>query len=112
MPGAVKRGDNAVLQCRFDLEGDSLYSVKWYKGRREFFRYTPKENPPVRTFNAPGVQINVSPICSVTELLVLLLLLPGPGGKREVGECMLLFVDLVPCGGGCCKLLNVFICAM
>lgn len=60
MPNAVKRGENAVLQCRYDLEGDSLYSVKWYKGRREFFRYTPKENPPVRTFTALGVQINVS----------------------------------------------------
>lgn len=62
MPGAVKRGTNVVLQCRYDLEGDSLYSVKWYKGRREFFHYTPKEIPPVRTFPAQGVQINVSPI--------------------------------------------------
>lgn len=61
MPSAVKRGENAILQCRYDLEGDSLYSVKWYKGGREFFRFTPKENPPVRTFTALGVQINVSP---------------------------------------------------
>lgn len=61
MPNAVKRGDNVTVECRFDMEGDSLYSVKWYKRRREFFRYTPKEIPPGRIFPVAGVQINVSP---------------------------------------------------
>ena len=49
IPNAVKRGDNAILQCRYDLEGDSICSVNWDKGRWELFRYTPKENPSVRT---------------------------------------------------------------
>jgi len=63
VPTAVRRGDNALLLCRYDMEGDSLYSVKWYKGRREFYRYTPKENPAMKIFPVYGISINVSRIC-------------------------------------------------
>jgi hypothetical protein len=42
------------------MEGDSLYSVKWYKGRREFYRYSPKETPPMKAFPMPGVHVVVS----------------------------------------------------
>lgn len=42
------------------MEGDSLYSVKWYKGRREFYRYSPKENPAMKTFPIAGVHVVVS----------------------------------------------------
>jgi len=34
--------------------------VKWYKGRREFYRYTPKETPPMKVFHFPGVKVRVS----------------------------------------------------
>ncbi|KAI9575922.1 hypothetical protein GQX74_011723 [Glossina fuscipes] len=50
IPQAVKRGSNALLTCNYDMENDTLYSVKWYKGRREFYRYTPKENPAMKVF--------------------------------------------------------------
>ncbi|KAM7353809.1 beaten path Ic [Cochliomyia hominivorax] len=50
IPQAVKRGSNAMLTCNYDMENDTLYSVKWYKGRREFYRYTPKENPAMKVF--------------------------------------------------------------
>lgn len=50
IPSAVKRGDNALLICNYDIENDTLYTVKWYKGRREFYRYTPKENPAGKIF--------------------------------------------------------------
>lgn len=29
VPGAVHSGSSLFLHCDFDLEGDSLYSVKW-----------------------------------------------------------------------------------
>lgn len=60
MPHAVRRGEKAVLKCSYDIEDDSLYSVKWYKGRREFYRYTPKETPPMKVFHFPGVKVRVS----------------------------------------------------
>ncbi|XP_039283903.1 cell adhesion molecule 2 [Nilaparvata lugens] len=50
VPIAVTRGDNARLRCHFDLEGDQLYSVKWYFGPREFYRYTPREKPAIKMF--------------------------------------------------------------
>lgn len=56
----MKKGDNANLACSYDMEGDSLYSVKWYKGRREFYRYTPKENPSMKVFHQTGITVDVS----------------------------------------------------
>lgn len=32
VPSAVRKSDTVVLHCYYDMEGDSLYSVKWYKG--------------------------------------------------------------------------------
>ncbi|KAL9693659.1 hypothetical protein quinque_012944 [Culex quinquefasciatus] len=55
VPQAVRRGDNAMLYCHYDMDGENLYSVKWYKGRREFYRYTPKENPAMKVFPVAGV---------------------------------------------------------
>ncbi|XP_028895537.2 uncharacterized protein Cadm2_1 [Zeugodacus cucurbitae] len=58
IPQAVKRGSNALLTCNYDMENDTLYSVKWYKGRREFYRYTPKENPAMKVFPmAAGINV-------------------------------------------------------
>lgn len=60
IPTAVKRGDNALLICNYDMEGDSLYSVKWYKGKREFYRYTPKdEQQSIKTFPVAGINVEV-----------------------------------------------------
>jgi len=61
VPVAVSPGDTVTLQCSYDLEGDELYTVKWYKGRQEFFRYVPKELPHTRVFPLPGVNVDVSP---------------------------------------------------
>ena len=38
VPSYAIQGKQAVLECPYDLEGSSLYSVKWYKNGREFFR--------------------------------------------------------------------------
>ena len=37
-----------------------LYSVKWYKGRHEFYRYMPGNQPKIKTFPVKGMKINVS----------------------------------------------------
>lgn len=69
VPTAIRRGETATLFCHFDLEGDSLYSVKWYKGRREFYRYTPKEDPALKIFPILGLEVEVSKldVCSSSE---------------------------------------------
>ncbi|XP_071439713.1 uncharacterized protein [Hetaerina americana] len=58
MPPAIKRDSTTLIVCHYDLEGDSLYTVKWYKGGREFFRYTPKEDPPIKIFPIHGLHLD------------------------------------------------------
>lgn len=65
MPPFVRAGDTAVLRCKYDLGTDPLYQVKWYKGSKEFYRYTPKESPSTKSFPLVGIQIDVSPTCCV-----------------------------------------------
>lgn len=62
IPIAVKLGEIVTLRCTYNLEGDDLYSVKWYKGRQEFFRYVAKEDPPIKVFPLPGMDVDVSVI--------------------------------------------------
>ncbi|XP_038210822.1 uncharacterized protein LOC119831500 [Zerene cesonia] len=60
-PSAVKLGDTVLLGCKWALEGnETLYSVKWYRGRQEFFSYLPKEYPFTRIFAQPGIDVDVS----------------------------------------------------
>ncbi|CAK1603863.1 unnamed protein product [Parnassius mnemosyne] len=60
-PSAVRLGDTVLLGCKWTLEGnETLYSVKWYRGRQEFFSYLPKEYPYTRIFAQPGIDVDVS----------------------------------------------------
>ncbi|XP_063906104.1 uncharacterized protein LOC135124812 [Zophobas morio] len=60
IPPAVKIMDTVTLQCRYDLQGEQLYTVKWYKGQKEFFRYIPKELPSTQVFPLPGINVDLS----------------------------------------------------
>jgi len=66
VPQYVVRGQNVLLECNFNLDGETLYSVKWYKDGNEFYRYLPNEKPPVQTFVHPGVTavVSISSTCS------------------------------------------------
>ncbi|KPJ15901.1 hypothetical protein RR48_09947 [Papilio machaon] len=58
-PSAVRLGDTVLLGCKWTLEGnETLYSVKWYRGRQEFFSYLPKEYPYTRLFAQPGINVD------------------------------------------------------
>uniref|UniRef100_A0A336LJ37 CSON004135 protein n=1 Tax=Culicoides sonorensis TaxID=179676 RepID=A0A336LJ37_CULSO len=58
IPRAVERGEDAHFVCRYSLDSDQqLYAVKWYKGRREFYRFQPNEIPPIKTFEIPGISV-------------------------------------------------------
>lgn len=60
IPNYVIKGATAQLECLYDLDGEALYSVKWYKDGNEFYRYVPRDNPPAQTFRLPGVAVDVS----------------------------------------------------
>ncbi|XP_022257303.1 uncharacterized protein LOC111089319 [Limulus polyphemus] len=58
VPESVQSKQEVRLGCMFDLEKDSLYSVKWYKDDLEFFRYVPKEDPQRQFFPLDGINID------------------------------------------------------
>lgn len=62
VPSYTVRDNPARLECLYDLDGESLYSVKWYKDGNEFYRYVPRDMPPAQLFPLPGVSVNVSVI--------------------------------------------------
>ncbi|XP_050515204.1 uncharacterized protein LOC126890370 [Diabrotica virgifera virgifera] len=57
-PNVVQRFNHSTLHCSYDLEKDILYSVKWYRGRYEFYRYTPSEYPNIKTFAVKGINVD------------------------------------------------------
>ncbi|KAJ2946920.1 hypothetical protein O0L34_g16261 [Tuta absoluta] len=61
VPTAVLVGETVTLECSWQLEDEeALYSVKWYRGREEFYRYIPKELPHTRVFPLPGIEVDIS----------------------------------------------------
>ncbi|CAH0407812.1 unnamed protein product [Chilo suppressalis] len=61
VPEAVGLGATATLGCRWSLDtGETLYTVKWYHGAQEFFRFVPKELPNTRVFSQTGISVDVS----------------------------------------------------
>ena len=60
VPEWAVRGGEVMLTCQFDLAQDRLYSVKWYKAGREFYRYVPAEKPAKQAFPFKGVAVDVS----------------------------------------------------
>ncbi|RZC36537.1 hypothetical protein BDFB_013504, partial [Asbolus verrucosus] len=59
-PKIVERSHQATLRCSYDLEGASLYYVKWYRGIKEFYRYTLTEHPPTKVFPTAGINVDVN----------------------------------------------------
>ncbi|VVD02711.1 unnamed protein product [Leptidea sinapis] len=61
VPEAVGVGSSATLGCRWALDtGEALYTVKWYHGAQEFFRFVPKEMPNTRVFSQTGISVDIS----------------------------------------------------
>ncbi|KAH8282161.1 hypothetical protein KR054_005841 [Drosophila jambulina] len=59
IPNHIMRLKSATLGCRYALDGESLYSVKWYKDGHEIYRYVPRDKPPGQAFPLPGVNIDL-----------------------------------------------------
>ncbi|KAM3959940.1 uncharacterized protein ACR2FA_005960 [Aphomia sociella] len=59
-PPTVIRGGTAALICFRDMQGAPLYTVKWYRGNHEFYRFTPLEEPNNRVFGLPGIFVDMN----------------------------------------------------
>lgn len=57
---ADPRWEKVILKCEYDLGGEDLYSVKWYKDGAEFFRFMPGSRPPGRNFSVDGIYVDVN----------------------------------------------------
>ncbi|XP_018326073.1 uncharacterized protein LOC108737623 [Agrilus planipennis] len=57
-PPIVEKGNSVTIQCNYDLEGELLYIVKWYRGQREFYRYVPQSRPTTMKFPFNGLDID------------------------------------------------------
>ncbi|XP_074033989.1 uncharacterized protein [Leptinotarsa decemlineata] len=86
IPLAARIMDTVELQCQYDLEGEPLYTVKWYKGSKEFYRYIPKELPNIQVFPLPGISIDLNK-SSATLVVLKNMQLEGTGRyKCEVSS--------------------------
>lgn len=61
VPKSVLNGSSVDLVCDFDLEGETLYSVRWYKNHDEFYRFLPSNFPDsAETLGMKGNDVDVS----------------------------------------------------
>ncbi|XP_050674188.1 uncharacterized protein LOC126971805 [Leptidea sinapis] len=58
IPEATERGKPVAIKCMYDLENEDLYQVKWYRGDREFYRYSPRDVPPSKVFPIHGIEVD------------------------------------------------------
>ncbi|XP_034238623.1 uncharacterized protein LOC117643692 isoform X1 [Thrips palmi] len=60
VPSHVAAHSPAHLVCHQDLEGSALYTVKWFKNGREFFRFAPfVVGNPKKYFDTAGVDVDM-----------------------------------------------------
>ncbi|KAL3283077.1 hypothetical protein HHI36_006234 [Cryptolaemus montrouzieri] len=50
--------EDMEFYCEFDMGGEELYAVKWYKDDYEFFRYIPGRDPSLVEFHVMGVHVD------------------------------------------------------
>ncbi|XP_021963894.1 cell adhesion molecule 2 isoform X2 [Folsomia candida] len=110
IPSHTIRGQPVRLECHYDLEGEALYSVKWYKDQHEFFRFIVADNPPAQVVNLTGVNVDL-PNSSDNTVTLKSVDLTGSGVYRcevsgeaptfqTVGEsAQMIVVDLPDSGG-------------
>ncbi|XP_069188533.1 nephrin [Procambarus clarkii] len=58
VPRYLVVGQKATLRCHLALEGEVLYSLKWWKDGKQFYQYIPQNKPPAVVFTVPGITIN------------------------------------------------------
>ena len=60
IPQYATAGRDITLHCRYTLQGEDLFAVKWYRNTEEFYIYKTKPKPRGLIFNAAGIDVDVS----------------------------------------------------
>ncbi|CAF4848820.1 unnamed protein product [Pieris macdunnoughi] len=58
VPSHAVESGSVLLQCQYDLEGEMLYSLNWYKDGIEFYKYVPSNNVQYNFFPQIGVNVD------------------------------------------------------
>lgn len=58
VPPVLLRGETASLQCEYELGGDRLYSVQWYKDDDEIYRFVPRAGMQKHSYLVDGVHVD------------------------------------------------------
>ncbi|XP_064105967.1 uncharacterized protein LOC135215337 [Macrobrachium nipponense] len=58
VPSTAFSGDKVRLTCSFDLHGDELYSLTWWKDEKMFFNFVPKNARPKNVYQTPGITVD------------------------------------------------------
>ncbi|XP_069164723.1 uncharacterized protein [Procambarus clarkii] len=58
VPETVEAGGEGDLECSWEEDSDNVYSIKWYQGAHEFYRYTPTAAHPVQIFDPPTLDVD------------------------------------------------------
>ncbi|XP_047739235.1 uncharacterized protein LOC125178759 [Hyalella azteca] len=91
VPAVVTAGQAVVLECRYEEEGDKLYTLKWWRGDDQFYQLVP---PKRSYYHASGVSVNMS----ATEHL-------NPYGSKGLERVMLEPVSLDAAGVYKCEVM-------
>jgi len=58
----AETGSDLSLVCDYEMGGDTLHSLKWYRDDNEFYRYEPLKDPEIRIYPLEGLTVdNLSP---------------------------------------------------
>ena len=68
VPPIIEVGKDGLLRCEWNLDGETLYSVKWYQGLKEIYRYTPSKQQPIQIFSNDFLQVDVCIVYTILKI--------------------------------------------
>lgn len=60
VPQYPEVGQSVELLCQFELQGEKLYTVSWYKDFNELYRFVPRGSPKQHVYWIDGIKVDVS----------------------------------------------------
>ncbi|XP_011347606.1 uncharacterized protein LOC105285218 isoform X2 [Ooceraea biroi] len=58
VPTYLLSGENAFLECGYDLETEKLYAISWYKDQEEFYKFIARGETNKHSYPVAGVKVD------------------------------------------------------